>query len=90
MDNVYQNVLAGVMVWDNGGKSWDRYTVLIDRDVYGMSSNADSVNGFNQYIGDYTEFDFERTQNLGKRIKNHELPFEVIRAIYKRIKSYEE
>ena len=45
-----------IKVYDNGGKTADRYTVEIihfngDTDFFGMSDNATSPNGFNQYIG---------------------------------------
>ena len=45
-----------VKVYDNGGKTVDRYTVEIqhwngESDYYGMSDNATAPNGFNQYLG---------------------------------------
>lgn len=50
----FKNIL--IRVFDNGGKSWDRYTVVIANDkgwdAYGMSCNADAPNGFNQWLGD--------------------------------------
>lgn len=50
-----ENIPATIRVFDNGGQSWDRYTVVIfdgkQMDVYGMSVNADSPSGFNQYLG---------------------------------------
>lgn len=42
-------------IYDNGGKTWDRYTLLVQEvdsnqvDIYGLSSNAMSPQGFNQY-----------------------------------------
>lgn len=48
-----------IRVFDNGGKSWDRYTVVIYKDgqadVFGMSINADSPSGFNQWAGSVAE-----------------------------------
>ena len=41
-----------IRVFDNGGETFDRYTIVIDNNVYGMSDNADQANGFNQYIGE--------------------------------------
>ena len=38
-------------VYDNGGETVDRYTIIIGNDVYTMSQNAMSPNGFNQYAG---------------------------------------
>jgi hypothetical protein len=47
--------LDDVVVFDNGGESYDRYTVFIPSGaVYGMSEGAD---GFNMYIGDEGEVD---------------------------------
>ena len=47
---------ATIRVFDNGGNSWDRYTVVIfdgkEMNVYGMSVNADMPNGFNQWLGE--------------------------------------
>ena len=40
-----------VTVYDNGGKTFDRYAVIIGREVYGMSSDPASPQGFNQYAG---------------------------------------
>lgn len=52
-------------VWDNAGKSFDRYTVRVRNDYYGMSTNPNSPQGFNQYIGSYPDID---ETNLGKEI----------------------
>ena len=44
-----------IRVFDNGGKTFDRYTIAIiqngSTDMYGMSNNANMPNGFNQFIG---------------------------------------
>ena len=58
-------------VYDNGGeKFFDRYTVVFtDGSVFRMSHNADSPQGFCQYIGEAEEFDFnEEGSPLGKEI----------------------
>ena len=34
-----------IRVFDNGGKTADRYTVLLDEDGYGMSEDANMPNG---------------------------------------------
>jgi len=58
--------LANVVVYDNGGESFDRYTIFTpDGSVYGMSENA---SGFNMYIGDDTEI--EKGSHLGKKLKS--------------------
>jgi hypothetical protein len=38
-----------IEVWDNGGKTCDRYTVIIGRDVFMMSTNADMSSGCNYF-----------------------------------------
>lgn len=40
-----------LMVFDNGDKIIDRYTVIIDDDVFSMSGNANIPNGCNYYVG---------------------------------------
>jgi antirestriction protein len=58
--------LSKVVVYDNGGESFDRYTVFTpDGAVYGMSENAE---GFNQYVGDSTEI--KKGSHLGKKLKS--------------------
>jgi hypothetical protein len=39
-------------VYDNGGKTADRYTVVLDDSVFTMSTNAGSPQGVNQFYGD--------------------------------------
>ncbi|GAG66515.1 unnamed protein product [marine sediment metagenome] len=68
-------------VWDNGGKSFDRYTVRVRNDYFGMSKNPSSPQGFNQYAGSYPEID---ESSLGKKIKclnYRQLPYEIRGAI---------
>ena len=71
-------------VWDNEGKSFDRYTVRIRNDYFGMSHNATSPQGFNQYIGSYPDID---ETCLGKEIRRNEyltLPYAVRGSITNR------
>jgi hypothetical protein len=39
-------------IFDNEGKTFDRYTVVIVGEVFTMSHNPNTPNGFNQYAGD--------------------------------------
>lgn len=82
-----------VRVYDNGGKTFDRYTVLIKRvergqpvyDIYTMSEEQ-GPQGFNMYS--HTEYEgvaASRFEKEGKRMKVHDLPLEVIQAIEYRI-----
>lgn len=69
-------------IYDNGGKSCDRYTVFVGEDVYGMSDNACAPNGFNQYIGSAMEkWHFDK---LGKKLDRSEYPAVVIKALHRR------
>ena len=76
-------------VWDNDGKTIDQYTVVFkshegstDKSLFdslGLSIYPEHPQGFSQMgsckVGDH----------LGKRIKFHDLPIQVIRHIVKRI-----
>ena len=73
-----------VRIFDNGGKSFDRYTIIIGQDVYGMSENATSPQGFNQYLGLVDEFEFP-LEGV-KEVTLDSLPDEVRRAIDNRRK----
>lgn len=81
-----------VRVYDNGGKTIDRYSVAISRqrrgqkvyDIYGMSEDALSPQGFNQFcvsVGDMRAMDFTES----KRVQVQDLPREVITAIEHRL-----
>jgi len=74
-------------IFDNGGKTWDRYTLLTEAwhfgkgcDAFAFSSNCDTPQGFNQYIGDvYQEAD------LGKEVSFGDLPENVQQCILDRL-----
>lgn len=72
-----------VVVYDNGGKTTDRYTVIISGHAYGMSSNASSPQGFNQYIGPSREL---LKKNLGRRVAITNLSESTKKAICERKK----
>ena len=73
-------------VWDNGGESFDRYTIRIRNYYYGMSENPSHPQGFNQFIGEYPEI---KEDCLGTLICSNEkhpsaylkLPYDVRRCI---------
>lgn len=81
-----------VRVFDNGGKTADRYSVCIQRttggkkvlDIYGMSENPNDPQGVNQFSHSAANR-FKDMAFLGKRINVQDLPAEVIRAIEHRI-----
>jgi hypothetical protein len=74
-----------IMVFDNGGLSFDRYTVQIDDEVYGMSADPLSPQGFNQYVGSLKDSDWD-IEELGKRISLSKVPAQVRKAIKERTK----
>ena len=71
-----------VKVLDNGGQTFDRYTVVIGDDVYSMSKDPLYSQGFNQYVGTIREIDLKQR---GRETYYDELPEEVIKAILLRI-----
>ena len=72
-------------IYDNGGKTFDRYTVLTEPGHFGkfceclsLSNNCDSPQGFSQW-GDCYE-----GSHLGKVVSLDSLPYEVQRHIVRR------
>lgn len=73
-----------IEIYDNGGETFDRYTVIIDGDVYGMSANPQSPQGFNQYSGTLAELPMARSN--GERVTIESLSEVVQDAINARAK----
>jgi len=74
-----EEILSKTIVYDNGGKSMDRYTVFTpDGSVFGMSDNA---TGFNQYVGESDEI--PKGSHLGKKLKS--VPKEIEWAVIDRM-----
>ena len=76
---------AKVTIYDNGGETMDRYTVIIGDDVFGMSENPTSAQGFNQWAGNVGK-DIRIGSHLGKTVKMTSVPKEVQKAIKDRMK----
>lgn len=71
-------------LYDNGGKTIDRYTIVIeDGSVYGMSSDPLSPQGFNQFAGMEHEMSWKDNSAMGAEIAR--IPDAVIKAIANRI-----
>ena len=68
-----------IKVFDEPDSNYiDRYTVIIDEDVFTMSENPNSPQGFNQYWGNTKEFYnkyFESKKELTR------IPIEIVKAI---------
>jgi len=73
-----------VEVFDNGGTSFDRYTVIINGSVYGMSDNPGDPQGFNQYCCEVSELCLKGNEAIGKPVMLSDVPPEVFKAIYYR------
>ena len=69
-----------IEVFDNGGKTFDRFTVRIDKDVFGMSDDPLGVQGFNQYCDEARQFTF-----FGLGPKRKYIPIEIKKAILDRL-----
>ena len=79
-------LLKDVVVYDDGGKTVDRYTIIIpDKSVYGMSSDPFSPQGFNQYVGELSEFP-DGLSHTGKKVEASSLPENIQKAILQRMK----
>lgn len=84
-----------VRVYDNGGKTMDRFTVVIYRtsrgatfsDIYGMSENPSDPQGFNQFShsGSGRIQYGDQDPLFGKRVQVQDLPEAVIKAIESRL-----
>ena len=77
-----------VVVYDNGGKSMDRYTVFItyatgETIAFGMSDNPMSPNGFNQFVGEVPR-EISPGKHQGKKLSR--IPKEIERAVKVRMK----
>jgi hypothetical protein len=74
-----------ILVYDNGGRTADRYTVIIGTSVYHMSADATSIMGVNQYAGELTAYERRGLNRFGKRITNiKKLPSSVRMAMRQR------
>lgn len=72
-------------LFDNGGKTWDRYTLVVNSELFGFSENPSSPQGFNQYGGKLQLLGDSRHWGLGREVKIESVPEEVQKAIFERI-----
>jgi hypothetical protein len=61
-----------IRIFDNGGRTCDRYTVVIGTSVYGMSDNPTAPNGFNQYCGEVYDLSPDLFEIVGTEL--HAIP----------------
>lgn len=77
-----------VNIYDNGGKTADRYTVIIDGAVYTMSDNATAPNGVNMYAGELKDLPNAVSKDdefLGDDVLKADIPDKVKDAILLRM-----
>lgn len=72
-----------IVVYDNGGKTADRYTVIIGDDFFAMGDTPKDPGGFNQFLGGRAD-GYKEGPHLGKRVKFESLPKQVQEAILER------
>lgn len=60
-------------VYDNDGKTFDRYTIIIDDEVIGVSLNPDSPNGFCCHCCHESELNYD-PDSIGERAPFNGLP----------------
>jgi len=67
-----------VSALDNGGETFDRYTLCFEQDgtyfVYGASENPTHPQGFGQYVGDYYLPHNDESPDIGLPIAFDALP----------------
>jgi hypothetical protein len=75
-------------IWDNGGETVDRYTVVVDSlhtgraglfDALGLSSNPTSPQGFSQWTC------AQEGEHLGKKVDFDDLPGHIQEHIIERL-----
>jgi hypothetical protein len=72
-----------VSVLDNGGETFDRYTLSFlsddgeDSFMYGASENPFHPCGFGMYVGDGCFPDTDEFPSIGLPVQVHELPLQV-------------
>lgn len=71
-----------VEVFDNHGKTFDRYTVVIEKNVFTMSSDPGSTEGMNQYCCPVEKMIAHCTKD---QVSLEEVPKQVLLAIIERL-----
>ena len=73
-----------IKIYDNGGKTFDRYLICIGEDVFSMSHNACSPQGVNMWLGLKSEFDLSEMEELNMRERDR-VPRDVLVGIVWRL-----
>ncbi len=78
--------MYNIKIYDNGGKTTDRYTVIINEDVYYMSFNPDRINEICSYTGNIEDFNKFNGKKLNYIPKNLRYKINQLILEYKREK----
>lgn len=73
--------LQGIQVWDNGGKTCDRFTIRIGQQIYTMSGRPLSASGVNMFGGNFADW---QAGPQDKEVGLDTVPDEVAVAIFHR------
>ena len=72
-----------IKVWDNGGATADRYTVVVGKAVFDLSADCDMPNGVCQYVDDLNNLR-PLAEFAGKEVRDfYGLPMNVRKQISK-------
>lgn len=70
-----------IEIWDNEGKTYDRYTVIINNHhIYTMSHNAGSIQGACIYYGSQIDKDYLKKINI--KVNFSSIPESIQETIY--------
>lgn len=76
-----------IRIFDNGGKTADRFTAVLDDHVYTLSPDCNETGGINKYMGQVGREVEGLEKWAGKHIATYELPIEVQKAIALRVEA---
>ena len=77
------NIYESIQVYDNGGKTFDRYTIFANGYVYVMSCNPFSPQGINQIVGNFDSI--AEQPNPKNKVSLRKLPKDILVAIIERL-----
>jgi len=88
LDLLRSGLEAEIRVFDNCGRTFDQYTVVIGQSVYTMSQRPNHPQGFNQYLGELSNLSSPESwmTELGDEVVQLlDLPKAVLVAIIRRL-----
>lgn len=76
-----------VKIFDNGGATFDRYTIVTEDALYTMSSNPLSPSGFNQFSHRMRKGEEYQPNNTERETQLRDTPVDVLIAIINRLEA---